>query len=159
MAEGAIGDRHAALICRTITDLPDAVLGQTGAVEATLVEHARTQNPDQLAVLTRTVRACLDPDGVLAAERDHDRRRHATLTLLPDGSGRLQACLTGQATAVWQTILSTLARPAPDGDGGERDRRSPGQRRHDALLDAGQRLLRAGTLPDAGGAPPPCFSR
>src|SRR5690242_12726645 len=153
VAEGAIGDRHAALICRTIDGRPDAVLEQAGAVEATLVEHARTLNPDQLAVLTRTVRACLDPDGVLASERDHDRHRHATLTLLPDGSGRLQACLTGEATAVWQTILSTLARPVPDAATAERDRRSPGQRRHDALLDAGQRLLRAGTLPDAGGTP------
>jgi hypothetical protein len=153
VAEGAIGDRHAALICRTISDLPDAVLEQAGAVEATLVEHARTLNPDQLAVLTRTVRACLDPDGVLAAERDHDRHRYATITTLPDGSGRLQAQLTGEATAVWQTILSTLARPAPDVDSGERDGRSPGQRRHDALLDAGRRLLRAGTLPDAGGTP------
>ena len=44
VAQGAIGDRHAALICRTITDLPDAVLEQAGAVEATLVEHARTLN-------------------------------------------------------------------------------------------------------------------
>jgi Domain of unknown function (DUF222)/HNH endonuclease len=122
-------------------------------VEVTLVEHARVVNPDQLAVLTRTVRACLDPDGVLACEHDHDRHRHATLTTLPDGSGRLQAGLTGEATAVWQTILDSLARPVPDLDTGERDRRSPGQRRHDALLDAGRRLLRAGTLPDAGGTP------
>jgi Domain of unknown function (DUF222) len=98
VVEGAICDRHAALICRTITDLPDAVLEQAGAVEATLVEHARTLNPDQLAVLARTVRACLDPDGVLAS--DHDRHRHATLAVLPDGSGRLQAQLTGEATAV-----------------------------------------------------------
>ena len=73
--------------------------------------------------------------------------------MLPDGSGRLHAQLTGEATAVWQTILSTLARPVPDTGDGEPDRRSPGQRRHDALLDAGRRLLRAGTLPDAGGAP------
>jgi hypothetical protein len=100
VAQGAICDRHAALICRTITDLPDAVLEQAGAVQATLVEHARTLNPDQLAVLTRTVRACLDPDRVLASERDHERRRHATITTLPDGSGRLQAQLTGEATAV-----------------------------------------------------------
>ena len=85
VADGAICDRHAALICRTITDLPDAVLEHAGAVEAMLAEHARTLNPDQLAVLTRTVQSCLDPDGVLAAERDQDRRRHATLTLLPDG--------------------------------------------------------------------------
>ena len=153
VAQGAISDRHAALICRTVNGLPESALEQAEAVEATLVEHARTLNPDQLAVLTRTVRACLDPDGVLASERDHDRRRHATLTTLPDGSGRLQACLTGVATAVWQTVLSTLARPVPDAEGGEPDRRSIGQRRHDALLDAGQRLLRAGTLPAAGGAP------
>jgi hypothetical protein len=86
VAQGAISDRHAALICRTIDDLPDAAAEQAGAVEATLVEHAGTLNPDQLAVLTRTVRACLDPDGVLAGEHDHDRHRHATLT----------TCRTGQ---------------------------------------------------------------
>ena len=100
VADGAISDRHAALICRTIDGLPEAAAQQAEAVEATLVEHARTLNPDQLAMLTRTVRACLDPDGVLASERDHDRRRHATLAVLPDGSGRLQAQLTGEATAV-----------------------------------------------------------
>ena len=153
VADGAISDRHAALICRTVDGLPDAALEQADAAEVMLVEHARTLNPDQLAVLTRTVRACLDPDGILACERDQDRHRHATLTVLPDGSGRLQADLTGEATAVWQTILSTLSRPAPDTEAGEPDRRSPGQRRHDALLDAGHRLLRAGTLPDAGGTP------
>jgi hypothetical protein len=151
--EGAICARHAALICRTIAELPEAAVEQAGAVEAMLVQHACALNPDQLAVLTRTVRACLDPDGVLASERDHERRRHATLTALPDGSGRLQAQLTAAATAVWQTVLDTLSRPTPDVDAGEPDRRSPGQRRHDALLDAGQRLLRAGTLPDAGGTP------
>jgi Domain of unknown function (DUF222) len=113
VAEGAISDRHAALICRTITDLPEASLGHAEAVEATLVEHARAVNPDQLAVLTRTVRACLDPDGVLVSERDQERRRHTTLTMLPDGSGRLQACLTAEATAVWQTILD----PRPPGPG------------------------------------------
>ena len=91
VAQGAISGRHAALICRTIDDLPEAAVEQAGAVEAMLVEHARTLNPDQLAVLTRTVRACLDPDGALGSERDHERRRHATLTALPDGSGRLQA--------------------------------------------------------------------
>lgn len=153
VAEGAISDRHAALICRTIAELPEAAVEKAGAVEAMLAEHARVVNPDQLTVLTRTVRACLDPDGALASERDHERRRHATLTALPDGSGRLRVQLTAEATAVWQTVLGTLSRPTPDVDASEPDRRSPGQRRHDALLDAGQRLLRAGTLPDAGGTP------
>jgi hypothetical protein len=75
VADGAISDRHAALICRTINDLPAAALEHAEAVEATLVEHARVLNPDQLAMLARTVRACIDPDGSLASERDQDRRR------------------------------------------------------------------------------------
>src|SRR5690349_24783645 len=41
VAQGAIGDRHAALICRPLTDLPDAAPEQPGAVAATLVQHAR----------------------------------------------------------------------------------------------------------------------
>lgn len=45
-----------------------------------------------------------------------------------------------------------LSRPVP-ADDGEPDTRTPGQRRHDALLNAGRRLLRSGSLPDAGGTP------
>ena len=159
VAAGTVCTRHAALICRTIAGLPEDAFDQAEAVEAMLVEHARVLNPDQLAVLARTVRACLDPDGVLASERDHERRRGAVLAVLPDGSGRLLAQLTGEATAVWQTILNTLARPVPDVDTGERDRRSPGQRRHDALLDAGQRLLALARCPTPAAPPPPCSSR
>lgn len=103
-------------------------------------------------MLARRIVACLDPDGQLASERDHERHREAILTLLPDGSGRLQAQLTGEAAAVWTTVLDTLSRPAP-ADDGEPDTRTPGQRRHDALLDVGRRLLRSGSLPDAGGTP------
>ncbi len=51
VAEGALSSRHAALICRTIDQLPQDAAEQAEAVEGTLVEHARTMNPDQLAVL------------------------------------------------------------------------------------------------------------
>jgi len=78
-------------------------------VEPTLLEQARTVDPDQLAMLARRIVACLDPDGQLASERDHERHREAILTLLPDGSGRLQAQLTGEAAAVWTTVLDSSA--------------------------------------------------
>ncbi len=156
LAEGAISTRHATVITTTVDRIPDAVLAEqpelAAQVEPTLLGHARTVDPDRLAMLARTVTACLNPDGVLASERDRERRRDATLAVLPDGSGRLAATLTGEATAVWTTILDTLARPVPVADG-QTDRRSPAQRRHDALLDAGRRLLRSGELPDAGGTP------
>jgi uncharacterized protein DUF222/HNH endonuclease len=153
LAEGTISARHATVITATVDGLPDRVLTDeptlAGQVAPTLLGHARTVDPDRLAVLARTVATCLDPDGQLVAEQDHERRRDATLTMLSDGSGRLTATLTGEATAVWQTVLNTLSRPAPEH--AEPDSRTPRQRRHDALLDAGRRLLRSGTLPDAGG--------
>ena len=53
---------------------------------------------------------------------------------------------------MWRTIIDALSAPVP-GPGGERDERTAAQRRHDALHEAGLRLLRSGTLPDAGGTP------
>jgi Domain of unknown function (DUF222) len=75
LADGATGERHAAAICRTVDGLPEAAAEHAEAVEAALVGHARTLNPEQLAVLARTVTACLDPDGSLAAETDQARQR------------------------------------------------------------------------------------
>ena len=155
LAEGTISARHATVITAAVDGLPNRVLIDepelAGQVEPTLLGHAHTVDPDRLALLARTVATCLDPDGQLVAEQDHERHRDATLTMLSDGSGRLTATLTGEATAVWQTVLNTLSRPAPEH--AEPDSRTPRQRRHDALLDAGRRLLRSGTLPDAGGTP------
>ena len=97
VADGAIGDRHAALICRTITDLPDAVLEQAGAVEATLVEHARTLNPDQLAVLDphgaglpgpgRGPRRRTRPRPASARDAHHPSRRVGPVAGVPDRGG------------------------------------------------------------------------
>jgi Domain of unknown function (DUF222)/HNH endonuclease len=155
LAHGEISVRHATIICATVDRLPDRVATDqpdlAAQVEPTLLEHAQTLDPEQLAVLARRVTACLDPDGVLATDHDQARHRDATLVTLPDGSGRLTATLTSQAAAVWATVLDTLSRPVPTET--EPDRRTPGQRRHDALTDAGRRLLRSGDLPDAGGTP------
>jgi uncharacterized protein DUF222 len=152
---GRFRPRHAAIICGAVDRLPDRVATDqpdlVAQVEPTLLEHAQTLDPEQLAVLARRVTACLDPDGVLATDRDQARRRDATLVTLPDGSGRLTATLTSDAATVWTTVLDTLSRPVPTET--EPDRCTPGQRRHDALTDAGRRLLRSGDLPDAGGTP------
>jgi hypothetical protein len=50
------------------------------------------------------------------------------------------------------TLLGAMSTPLPSDDGLPDDR-TPAQRRHDALLELGRRLLRADTLPDCGGAP------
>ena len=121
----------------------------------------------------------LDPDGTLASDEDHHRRRGLTLSPRPDGSSDLRGRLTPECAAVLQAVLDPLAKPAsaaaancdtttgcaaPDTAGGSTaagdpaanavaDPRSYAHRMHDALLDAGQRLLRSDTLPDSGGVP------
>jgi Domain of unknown function (DUF222) len=153
-ADGEISEQHARVIREAITVLPARVQGEQGeAVEQALVEHAAALDPDQLARVARRLGDVLDPDGALTEDADRDRRREVTLTLHRDGSGRLRGCLTPACTAVWQPLLDCLSQPVPAGADGIPDGRSGGQRRHDALLDAGRRLLHSGDLPDAGGTP------
>ena len=52
-----------------------------------------------------------------------------------DGSGALSGELTCEAAEYVETMLDTLAKPTPDAETGQRDLRTPGQRRHDALLE------------------------
>src|SRR5882757_8160039 len=152
-AEGAISPEHARVIAKTVSDLPKDVEFEHGAaVEARLVAEARRFDPSVLATLARRVVDLLNPDGVLADDAEHDRRRHATLSGNRDGSGELRAHLTPGALAQWQAVLDPLAAPRPsDADGP--DARSPGQRMHDALADAAHKLLASNDLPPSGGVP------
>src|SRR5882757_6223112 len=152
-AEGSISPEHARVIAKTVSELPKDVEAEHGAaVETRLVAEAQRFDPSVLATLARRVVALLNPDGVLADDAEHDRRRHATLSGNRDGSGELRAHLTPTALAQWQAVLDPLAAPRPsDADGP--DVRSPGQRMHDALADAAHKLLASNTLPPSGGVP------
>ena len=150
---GTLSPAHARVITTTVDALPaaiDAVHGR--AVETFLVEHATHLDPVQLGHAATRLTDTLNPDGTHTDDTDRQRRRDLTLHTHHDGTGTLTGTLTPETTAVWQTILDTLSAPDPAADG-THDPRNSGQRRHDALLDAGQRLLRSGDLPDNGGVP------
>ncbi len=121
------------------------------AVEAVLLDFARTHDPDTLARHATRIATALDQDGAL---RDHERAaRHRSVDLhrFPDGSGLLTARLTAEAAEYVHTVLDSLGRPAPAERTVRRDLRTPGQRRHDALLTGLKLLLTSGRLPKAGG--------
>ena len=67
LPDGTVSARHANLIITTVDRLPDRVVDKhpelVAQVEPTLLEQARTVDPDQLAMLARRIVACLDPDG------------------------------------------------------------------------------------------------
>src|SRR5882762_9253485 len=105
-AEGSISPEHARVIATVISELPKDVECEHGAaVEARLVAEARRFDPLVLATLARRVVALLNPDGVLADDVEHDRRRHASLSGNRDGSGELRAHLTPAVLAQWQAEI------------------------------------------------------
>src|SRR5689334_7080899 len=151
--EGAISVEHARVIRTTVAALPDkASFELAGPVEQFLADQARHLDPKHLGAVAQRLLATIDPDGAAPSEEEQQRRRDLTLTRTTTGVGRVDGLVTDECVAVWTPILNSLAAPQPGVDGTP-DPRTPGQRRHDALLEAGRRLLRSGTLPDCGGLP------
>ena len=117
--------------------------------------------PRQLSDLARQVVERIDPDGTLPQQEVDAERRHLTLRTARDGMCVGEFRLTPALGVKLKTVLSPLAAPrnsvvGEHEDGRpvtEVDPRHHGQRMHDALEDACDRLLRSGTLPDSGGTP------
>jgi hypothetical protein len=103
-----------------------------------------------LRLIARRVADTLDPDGTLASDADRTRRRQLDVHQRPDGSATVRGELDAVCAEALLTVLDTLARPAPAADG-QRDPRTPAQRRHDGLRDGLLTALRSGRLPECGG--------
>jgi len=143
--EGEIGFQHAAVVARSASELGvDAV----HAVEDTLVDAATRLDPTRLAVVTRHLRHCADPDGALsAANRDHGRRwLHISETY--GGVFSIDGLLDPEGGALLRTALDALDQPIPN------DPRMAWQRRADALVELARRQLQSGELPSVNGQRP-----
>jgi Domain of unknown function (DUF222) len=152
-AAGAVSSDHASVILDALDRIPDTVATEdVDAAEARLVAEAAVFDPGGVARLGRRILDHIDPDGTLRDDSWKQRTRAATLFRNSDGTGTLRARLTPEALETWQTVLDPLCRPLPTGPDGP-DPRSPEQRVHDGLLDAGVRLLNSGELPASGGTP------
>ena len=151
-AEGVLSPRQARVITDCIEKLPDAVRHEGPGVEERLVGFARELHlrPLHLARAAQHETDWLDPDGKY---RDVDyRRTHRTFTkhTRPDGSCTGSYEGTAELGAFLDVLFDSLAAPKPASNGVQ-DPRTPGQRRHDALLDLAKFAVRTGDLPDAGG--------
>ncbi len=131
--------------------LPHAVAAEHDrAVEEFLTGQARMVTPASLRLIARRVADTLDPDGTLTEEADRVRRRGLDVQQRPDGSATVRGELDAVCAEALLSVLDTLARPAPAADG-QRDPRTPAQRRHDGLRDGLLTALRSGRLPECGG--------
>ena len=119
-AAGKIGLAHAAVITRTMADLPaDRALRRDAEQE--LVEDAEIFDPVVLSRLGRRLLAVVDPDaadardGDALARAEERARRRMDLTFIPDGDGGswLRGRLDPAGTAVVRAALDPLSAPAP----------------------------------------------
>lgn len=163
---GAISVGHARAVARFLDQLPrglePAVLD---TLEADLLETATHTHPAQLGKITQQWLARIDQDGAEPRDDVRARRRGFTVSTAPDGWSRVTGDLSPLLTATLNVIFDSLAAPVPAENGGtpgsegvaagggQQDDRTPAARRHDALLDACQRVLRSGTLPTCAGTP------
>jgi hypothetical protein len=153
-AVGTVSPEHAKIIRATVHNLPPETRAVHGvSVEATLTAQAGEFAPVELARLADVVIAALDPDGRLTDDGQHDRHRSGSLVRNRDGSGELRGHLTPECLALWQALLTPLAKARPADEVLGPDPRNPGERIHDALQEAARRLLAAGDLPALAGLP------
>jgi hypothetical protein len=157
LAAGQVSGLHVGVIAQCLSEVervPELAVHEVfPVVERFLLDAAQHEHPRALARTAQLVVSRLDPDGAEPAEERAQRQREFSLHPNPDGTSTARGRLSREATAVWEAVFDSLARPVPVSEDVVPDDRTPGQRRHDALLDAGLRLLRSGSLPDCGGAP------
>ncbi len=153
LADGDIGVEHAHVITRTVSVLPVALPATAREAEATLVDHARRLDPAQLATVARHLRHVVDPDGLARSEEEQHRARFLSVAATLDGTIAVHGTLEADAGATFLAALQPLSTPVR-GPAGERDPRTPGQRRADALVELARRALDRGDLPQQGGERP-----
>ncbi|MEO9237613.1 MAG: DUF222 domain-containing protein [Jatrophihabitantaceae bacterium] len=153
-AEGRLTAEHVSVIIRTIAKLPSTLpVEDISSAEQFLVDQARTFDAATLNNIARQLIDTLDPDGSLADDKEQQRRRNLSLTPFGNGMHRIIGDLDPETAAMTKAVIESLSAPKPEGDSGERDDRTAGQRRHDALSSVMAMALRAGELPRTGGVP------
>jgi len=154
LADGDLTVEGADVVVQAATD---GRLGQAGDLEAVLLDEARTQTPDQLRATVRRKRHAADGAALWRDEQHQHDARRASLTRRDDGMWDLYALLTGEVGAKVATAMN--AADHPDGPDTPHDhRRTPPQRRADALEHLIDLVLDAGMVATTGGIARPHLS-
>ena len=145
-ANGDISYHHASLIARTSEQLGTKMEAKA---EGILVDAAKKLDPFSLRKVTGHLRHCLQPDEVLRDANEAHDKRFLYLSQTMDGVFYLNGRLDAEGGATLQTALdSVMGQPAKD------DERTARQRRADAAVEMGRRLLDSRRLPEVGGQKP-----
>lgn len=159
VASGALGEDHITAVCKALDKLPPIAPDEKATIEATLVDHARTQDADFVAAVGTRIADTINPDGTFD---DAHRARQRGLTIHaqgPDGMSRCSGNLDPETRALLET-LDAAVRPGHHlpGTGTDvvdaaTDTRTAPQRMHDALKLGMRAGIASGTLGTHRGIP------
>jgi len=145
---GLLDVEHVRVIQRFLAELPvDVATEDRTVAEAFLAEHARNLRPDQLLRLAERLALMLNPDGTFTDQDRANRRGFTWGRQRADGMSEGRLCASPQLRAELDAWFAKYgapgmcnpADPCPMVDGEptqaqpDADRRTHGQRRHDAL--------------------------
>jgi len=129
--------------------LPTVVDSSALDWETILVSAAKELDLGRLRVVTIKLRHFMDPDSVREEANESHELRFLHLSQTLDGVFYINGRFDSEGGAILQTALNALSGPpTPD------DKRSPKQRRADALVELARQKLDSGTLPAVGGQKP-----
>ncbi len=166
--DGAVTPEQVSLIDQTLRKVGHCDPESITAGEVMLIEQASRLGYQDLTVFAARLAEAIDPDGILpcddAAQRE---RRFLRVRHRKDGCWAGEFILTGTAGQKLAALLDPLTTPQPttvqpdhaDGSRSKKgkrvieDKRSVGQRQHDALETLLDALLRGQEVPASGGTP------
>jgi ferredoxin len=154
-AQGVIGVEQVDEIVKTMAELPAVVPAEVREeTEKALVTLGRVSDAFAVRKAGRHALALADPDGSLPTDKELAApERELYLQQRRDGRYGLTATLDTETGALLDTLLSPFTKPKPAEDG-ERDPRSPAQRRGDGFADLLQRVQRSVEMPTEAGERP-----
>lgn len=145
LADGELSVGHAQLIAGLRPKIaPDAM----AAAEPHIVEYARQSSTMELRSAVGHIVHSYAPERFAKDEAKafEERKLHASTTFNGNGVGEWQLHPLGHETVM--AAIHAASKPTPN------DRRSPAQRRADALITLAELALRSGELPITGGVKP-----
>ena len=140
------------MIARTLSGLPISVTPeQRHWAESVLVEAAANMDARTLGKLGAELRTRLDQDGSPPRETElANPVNELRFTVKPGGRTVFRGELDPEASALFQTVLSPLAKPRPSSENGP-DPRTAAERHGEALVEVLQLAADSGGLPGEAG--------
>jgi hypothetical protein len=150
-AEGEVGFEQTAVITRIVDNLPDAAThDQKRRAETFLLAQSRISDAALLMGCRKRLHDHIDPDGTLEREKTAAQLRGANFRNHGDGTQTFNWRGTDETMAKLKAALDPLAAPRPETNG-DKDDRTPAQRRADAMADLVGIALRGDQLPKQRG--------